>query len=126
MIFQKISQSASERWVQIASLVSSANPASRTRPEKTIRMKHSFTNPYNSLILKAFSFLLVVRHETNLFEVRICSHDTYESMDLRNESMFLQISYTIPASLVFCHLNFYIIEFPLNIKWLVNMIGCLI
>ena len=60
MKFQKISQSASERWVQIASLVSSANPASRTRPEKTKRMKHSFTNPYNSLILKAFSFLLVV------------------------------------------------------------------
>ncbi len=85
--FQKISQSASERWVQIASLVSSANPASRTRPEKIIRMKHSYTNPYNSLILKVFSFLLVVNkmqmlmYNSNAFSLLLVGGDLGLTLD---------------------------------------------
>ncbi len=57
------------------------------------------------------------RYKPNLFKSGFVIHDTnriflspdswpsnpYESMDSQNKSMFLQISYTIPASLVLLH-----------------------
>ncbi len=60
------------------------------------------------------------RYEPNFFKSGFVIHDTnqiflspdswptnrYESMDLQNESMFLQISYTIPASLNIFNVGF--------------------
>ncbi len=63
------------------------------------------------------------RYEPNLFKLGFVIHDTnqiflspdswptnrYEYMDSRNESMFLRISYTNPASLVQCHFKVHIL-----------------